>query len=626
MKKNLFKRLLLTGIVLTMTVSLFPQIQVFADDTSGWINWLPVLAEEQYPLMKTDDGKEDQAEFSFVNDPIHSSDGNGAIKIERNVKGGINLRLDLTNNGSAAYLPKRENEVVKIASVNVWADEDAAGSTLASYAITETGKEFNCAYSNMETRTLTEGWQTLYFDVTQCETLNFWIWDSQSEYGVIYLDDFKLKYQGVNDVIDSFDNFTDDWNAPTVSYTLTQNTDKQFVKDGTGSIKVECKEITGESLWLTSKLLNLPNINGKLVPVFEGYTAKNFGFWVYNVDADVTFISISNDRKICVNTPGWHYVHWEFGKEWWQNTASSISQLVLTCHSPGTVYVDALTVEYEKNDEVIAERFTGASIWFGQTSASVIDYYGIDNANVRYDGAYVKEGLTSAQLTLAKGKKFPDQEIVTRDWSKGGMPAPADAQGNAPLKLGMWIYGNGNSQVQLAIAARTSTASGDVVTEPVSIDFEGWQQIWFTLPENTTSIFAIRWGNASGEDAVLYIDKMTYQYPEVVVKPANALVNGDEELDLADVKLNDTIGYNVEFEKDSSSAADMWIVVAAYDSEGRLLKAGMEIVAGEETGKIVKEAQITVDTDEVLQSIAKVKGFGWNSDALLPVLPSVATP
>lgn len=626
MKKNLFKRLLLTGLVLTMTVSLFPQIQVFADDTSGWINWLPVLAEEQYPLMKTDDGKEDQAEFSFVNDPIHSSDGNGAIKIERNVKGGINLRLDLTNNGSAAYLPKRENEVVKIASVNVWAGEDAAGSTLASYSITESGKEFNCAYSNMEARTLKEGWQTLYFDVTQCKTLNFWVWDSQSEYGVIYLDDFKLKYQGVNDVMDSFDNFTDDWNATAASYTLTQNTDKQFVKDGTGSIKVECKETTGESVWLTSKLLNLSNINGKLVPAFEGYTAKNFGFWVYNVNADVTFISISNERKLRVNTPGWHYVHWEFGTAWWQNTASSISQLVIKCDSPGTVYVDAMTVEYEKNDEAIAERFTSTSIWFGQTPATVITYYGVDNASVTYDGAYVKEGFTSAQLTLAKGKKFPDQEIVTRDWSKGGMPAPADAQGNAPLKLGMWVYGNGNSQVQLAIAARTSTASGDVVTEPVSIDFEGWRQVWFTLPENTTSIYAIRWGNASGEDAVLYIDKMTYQYPEVAVKPVNALVNGDEELDMAAVKLNDTIGYNVEFEKDSSSAADMWIVVAAYDSEGRLLKAGMEIVAGEETGKIVKEAQITVDTDEVLQAIAKVKGFGWNSDTLVPVLPSVSTP
>ena len=114
-----------------------------------------------------------------------------------------------------------------------------------------------------------------------------------------------------------------------------------------------------EAYLLKSRFLNLPNIYGKAVPIFKGYTPSTYGFWVYNVDANVTFVSLGSSTKRTIKEPGWHYVSWSFNDDTaaWNNTKSHISQWAMGSTKEGTIYIDAMKIGYTNNSETVLDTF-----------------------------------------------------------------------------------------------------------------------------------------------------------------------------------------------------------------------------------------------------------------------------
>ena len=104
----------------------------------------------------------------------------------------------------------------------------------------------------------------------------------------------------------------------------------------------------------------------------------------------------------------------------------------------------------------------------------------------------------------------------------------------------------------------------------------------------------------------------------MIKEDVKKLVNGTEALDMSAVKLNDIIGYQIDFTNDSFIDKDMWIAIAAYDSSGNLIAVNDRTVRSDAAGKIQGEVNITVDTEEKLQQMATVKGFCWDASELIP--------
>lgn len=591
---------LIAAVVTAATLAAYVPAMAFG--TGDWISWKPISSEQDISNFYQADSDNNNWKAAFYDGPMYSSDGNGSVQITKTDSGTANLRI--RDNG----VPKRENEVIKSVKMHVYATEDAEGSTIASYGRTADGVEVNGAYSNWEAKTLELGWQELTFDITSCNTLDMFLWDHAEVDAAIYIDDMELNYQSVNDPVDSFENYTDDWNAS--SFTLSQNTDKAYVKDGEGSLKVSSTSVSGESYFLVSKFLRLANVYGKAIPAFEGYTPKSFGFWVYiKGDTDVTFAY--NSRKQRISGEGWHYVRWNFNTTYnWEVTTKAFRQFIVQFNTPGEFYMDALTVDYQKDDETILDTFESTSAWYG---VATNDRY----LNLNDDGTYVKEGIGSGKLVIPAGMEFAKTEIANKNYSNGGLVLPQKE--NSKVKnIGLWVYGNGDSNTSLRLNTWKSNGSQKYCyTDAVATDFTGWQYVTFTISEDTTSIYGIQFQNLSSAPATVYLDKMVLEYEQI--NTAYQLLNGTNPLKVADIQAGDTVKYAVNL-SDTTSSDSVWVLVAAYDQSGVLLQAGLTTIAADQPIQGTAEMVISETT---AAAVKQVKGFLWESSSLATIADAV---
>ena len=147
--------------------------------------------------------------------------------------------------------------------------------------------------------------------------------------------------------MDSFETYTEDWLE--VGYSLSENSDLQFVKDGSKSLRVDCVD-GKEAYVLRSRYMYC---GGRKIPEFEGYTPKTFGFWIYNDGANIQLKPEgSNDWK-SVSQNGWTYLSWELPQDgntyaW---TKDHLNQLVMRCSKSGVIYIDALKIGYQSDAE-----------------------------------------------------------------------------------------------------------------------------------------------------------------------------------------------------------------------------------------------------------------------------------
>lgn len=274
--------------------------------------------------------------------PGYVKEGSGSIKVTRSADGGAYIR-------NSKEIPKLSRKAVKTLELWVYG-ENAENSTLCLYGIGDNGQALNCDNITDAQQVIQNGWQKLRFDITGLKSVDILIWKNAAAGSALYFDDMRLIYQAMDEPMETFDNYSDNWLGVTPAYfTLSNNTDRQYIKSGSGSLRVDCTEGSGEAYFLRSKYWQVPNVNGKQIPMFDGYDPKGFGFWVYNADAEVVFVNGSVKKTI--SEPGWHYLDWELPESGvsYENTTKKITQLIMKCTKSGTIYIDDLDVRYVRN-------------------------------------------------------------------------------------------------------------------------------------------------------------------------------------------------------------------------------------------------------------------------------------
>lgn len=278
-------------------------------------------------------------EISTNTNPQYIKGGSGSVKVASTaVSGSAYIR-------NSKPITFKENETPVKLSVWVYG-VNASGSTLCIYGRDKNGKEINWDSAKIH-YTLQNGWQKLNFEITGFNTIDMLIWENRGENAVLYLDNMDLTYQKAENVLDSFETYTEDWLE--VGYSLSENSDLQFVKDGSKSLRVDCVD-GKEAYVLRSRYMYC---GGRKIPEFEGYTPKTFGFWIYNDGANIQLKPEgSNDWK-SVSQNGWTYLSWELPQDgntyaW---TKDHLNQLVMRCSKSGVIYIDALKIGYQSDAE-----------------------------------------------------------------------------------------------------------------------------------------------------------------------------------------------------------------------------------------------------------------------------------
>ena len=608
MKKMNLKKLVAGAVAVLMQVSMLTIPAIASEieaDNDNRVVWQAIESDNAGELGIITGTKRAEL-YACKDDPFHTIDLNGSIEVRRIDSGHVKVGL------SSNVIPQKRGKAVKEVSFDIYADEYTAGSTVYGYALAGT-KEVNGYYNMLEPRTLVEGWQTVHFDTTNCDSFPYMVWECDSTEGSIYIDNICVYYQDPDGVFDSFENYSNDWVKG--SYTISQNTDKNYVKDGNGSLKVDCVT-KGEAYFLKSRFLNLPKIYGKAVPEFNGYTPSTYGFWVYNVDANVTFVSQSTStKKHTITEPGWHYVSWSFTDDTtnWNNTKSHISQWIMSCSKAGTIYIDAMKIGYTNNSETVLDTF--------ETNKWDKDH-GTKYISMNTNEAYVKEGVSSAKVTIPAGKVYDATQSTYTSWEKG-LILPEAEEGKVLKYVGMWIYGTGTDGLSLQLATRQGSDYKEkyIRTSPVAVNWTGWKYVKFDVSAvNATAIGAIRFENTGSTEAVCYLDKMMAEFVNADSDVySNKLKNGEFDLDMSDVLVGDVLKYDVTMNRTAEMISPA-VIIVGFDAEGHLIKCNISNIDASQTGVIDKSATLTIDSDYEKDIITTVKGFVWDLNTMKPLI------
>lgn len=561
--------------------------------------------------------------YQFTDDPDFTSDENGSVKVTWAGESKTDGKLILTVPG----VDQKDDMAVKAVSIDVYVPEtvgddekanEAIGSKFYCYSNIKTGGYQNGFYNKVAPREVAAGWNTLVFDTTNADKVYFFIWENQNKSGEVYIDNMRVYYQTPTSVFDSFEDYTVDWNKG--SYTLSTNTAAQYVKDGKASLKVENTENkTGENYVLVSKFLSVGGNNGKngkQIPLIDGYTAKTVGFWIYSDNASGYFKLVGSEPAQSFSANGWQYLSWNIpdGGDWWTWNKDHFNQMALCFKQSGTIYMDAMSIGYEDNSVTYLDGFE-SFLW---TAGGC---YGASGYGLNTDRTYVKDGLASGKFVIPANRDYDSGEYVY-DNNGLGVEIPAAPEGKELKKIGMWIYGTGKAGTGLRPQFHTTGADANNYYRPAIIDlgFEGWKYIEIALPATTSRLYNFQVQNSTDTDVAFYVDKLTAEYGnagEAVWK--NELKNGNKDLDLAALKANDILNFNVDITKSEEMNYPILVVIAAYDGNDTLLKLDMQRIDASEIGNVSKTATLTVGNEYEASVISKVSGYVWSADALTPL-------
>ena len=309
-----------------------------------------------------------------------TSDGNGSAMIKW-VGSGTEAEIAM----SVPNIPSVENAAVKSITMDVYvppivdnAANKAIGSTLAGYVKTSDGRYLNA--DDVEDRVLEVGWNKVVFDAVNGVSLPFFLWDNNNMGGTIYIDNVRVQYQYPGEVFDSFDNYTDDWQQS--GYTLSRNTDYRYIKDGTASMKIESSDVGQQKYAFVSNFLRTSGINGKQIPIIDGFEPKTFGFWVYSDGATAKFKPEGTEDWRYITESGWSYLEWDIpasGGNWYSWNADHFNQMVLCFTSEGNLYVDAMYIGYDGLKMDISISSSG-----GENAIKAGDVITVDASIVKY--------------------------------------------------------------------------------------------------------------------------------------------------------------------------------------------------------------------------------------------------
>ncbi len=562
--------------------------------------------------------------YEFVDDPDFTSDENGSVKVTWAGESKTDGKLILTVPG----VDQKDDMAVKAVSIDVYVPEtvgddekanEAIGSKFYCYSNIKTGGYQNGFYNKVAPREVAAGWNTLVFDTTNADKVDFFIWENLNKSGEVYIDNMRVYYQTPTSVFDSFEDYTVDWKQEG-SYTLSTNTAAQYVKDGKASLKVEnTKNKTGENYVLVSKFLMIGGNNGKngkQIPIIDGYIAKTVGFWVYSDNAAGFFKLGGGSVSQSFKGKGWQYLSWSIPESgnWWDWTKDHFNQLVLQFNTSGTIYIDAMSIGYEDNSVTYIDGFE-SFLW---TAGGC---YGASGYGVNTDSAYVKDGLASGKFVIPAGKSYDNGEYVYSN-NGYGVAIPAAPEGQELKKIGMWIYGTGKAGTSLRPQFHTTGTEANLYYRPAIIDlsFEGWKYVEISLSADTSKLYNFQAKNETNADVTFYIDKIIAIYGNADSSVwTNDLKNGNKDLDLNVLQNNDVLNFNVDISKSAEMNYPILVVIAAYDGNDTLLKLDMQKIDASETGNVSKTATLTVENEYEACVISKVCGFVWSADALTPL-------
>lgn len=561
----------------------------------------------------------------LCDEPDYTADGVASAKIEwvstiLNSDGSVskNVQIQLASN----EIPKLQGKTVRSVSVDVFVPEElengdenpAVGSKLYGYGVTADGLEMNGFYDKSSPRELITGeWQTVTFDVTNCITFPFMIWEVVSENPIgstIYLDNLILYYHTPTSVFDSFENYKEDWKAG--GYPLSQNTDSVYVKDGNGSLKIDGTSKTGEDYVLRSTLLNVPNVRGRQIPQIKGYTAKTFGFWAYSDTAAGYFKPLGSESRQYVKAGEWTYLSWNIpaSNGTWNWTVDHFGQMVLNVTTAGNIYIDAMSIGYQNDSETVLDGFE-SFLW---TSGGC---YGASGYGLNTDQNYVKDGNGSGKFVIPAKKGFDDGEYVYTN-NGFGVNVPSAPEGKVLKKIGMWVYGTNTEGTYLRPTLRTDTNNFYRPFGNIDLNFEGWKYIEAEVDSKVTKFYNIQIQNTTDTDSIFYIDKISAVYEDLAVL-STQLKNGDAELDLQYVEAGDIIKYEVMLNKTTEMNYPVLVLIGGYDADGALIKARTATVGKDENGEIIKSAAINIASSEEAAGLDSVRGFVFNGSTLEPI-------
>ncbi len=480
-KRGFLSKLTALAMVGAMISAVLPGVCGLAEEEGG-ILWDSMDTAEHW-WMAADDKQ--SITLSVNENPEFVREGTGSLAVRRVATGQALIRCD-----DEFFFPKAEGKVIR--SLSVWVYSDDAQGDLG--ILGRVGTESINTDNTEAKKTIVPGWQHWVFDVTQFDKMDLFVWNSStSAEGTLYFDDMRITYSDPAQPLDSFEqDYAENWNTPTSVYAVSENTDKQYIKDGNISLKVDCTAVNGESYVLLSKYAAMKQLEGARIPEFPGYAKRVFGYWVYNVDAQGVFVV--GERKLKMTEPGWHYFKFD------AQDRIGVPSVIFQCDQPGTFYLDALTVEYDDLSATVLDRLESSSGWNGTKP----EYLQI----VDPDGIYAKEGLTSAKVTLPAG--LGETGLHRSDWKNNGLAIPQKADQKLS-QVGLWVYGCGDPAVKIKLGLR-DLAGEDVDTASVPIDWEGWKFITFDASPSIGYVYQFIVENKSDAEQIIYIDAVEAIY------------------------------------------------------------------------------------------------------------------
>lgn len=140
-----------------------------------------------------------------------------------------------------------------------------------------------------------------------------------------------------------------------------------------------------------------------------------------------------------------------------------------------------------------------------------------DKISLNTDAEYVKEGTGSLCLRYPVAKRGNDLYISHAEWNNGGLRLTTSNDGLVVKKIGMWVYGCGDDNIQMQISTKSAGESSNIISEPCLLDFEGWKYISFGVSDKTEALFYINVRRVdrnieNPEDKYIYIDELGVEY------------------------------------------------------------------------------------------------------------------
>lgn len=161
-----------------------------------------------------------------------------------------------------------------------------------------------------------------------------------------------------------------------------------------------------------------------------------------------------------------------------------------------------------KDEARVAESFETVESWLATDA---------DKISLNTDKAYVKDGDGSLCLLYPAARRGNDLYITNTAWNSGGFRLPPADDGLVVSKIGMWVYGCGDSNIQMKISTKVSGETSNVISEPCLLDFWGWKYLSFDVNNKTEALIYINVQRVSNkienlQDKHIYIDALSVEY------------------------------------------------------------------------------------------------------------------